>query len=438
VQKLWVLALLAPLGCRQIFGLEAPLRGDAGYDSVPTTDAGPCTSLTTSCGDPVTLRTCKTLGQLPEPTTCAWGCVDTSPAHCGTVVPTGGVIDDPDLAPRTDLAALTLTSGGVINTDTGAIGPNVRDPGNGLINGWYFEARTNGSVLRVKTFDVKTNMYIVGSRPLAIIADGDIHIEGLLAAQGLCAGNTPGPGGFAGGTGGNAADVVSGGGGGGDTTSGRGGGGGGHASTGGGGGVATGQSAVAGGSPFGDERITIMRGGGGGGGGGNNGGSGGGGGGALQLVSNGTIMIVAPGGINAGGCAGKVGDAGGGGGAGGTIVLEAPTVTVGGVLAVNGGGGAGASSGAQQGESGRSDRTRAIGGTSPEGTGGAGGVGGDPGGLPGASTGTKGSGGGGGIGRIRINSRLGTAATSAVQPGATMSPSFDDPLPATRGIATLR
>jgi hypothetical protein len=140
----------------------------------------------------------------------------------------------------------------------------------------------------------------------------------------------------------------------------------------------------------------------------------------LEIVSGTSILIGSTGVINMGGGALKI-NYGSGGGSGGAILLEAPSVTVRGVLAANGGGGTATNAGeAQDGLAGdqpamgsSQDATRRAG------NGGAGmlangGKAEPP--LAGLSSG----GGGGGVGRIRINTGCGGMATVAMS--AVISP----------------
>jgi hypothetical protein len=147
----------------------------------------------------------------------------------------------------------------------------------------------------------------------------------------------------------------------------------------------------------------------------------GGGGGAIQLVAGKSILLGSGGYIAAGGAGGPFGGTNhqeaGGGGSGGAILIEAPIVTIQGILAVNGGGGGQGSGDA--GADGRPDDQPALGGqksttsgiVSPGGAGSAAAV------LNGtAGTGTAGAaagGGGGGAGRIRVNTKSGQVASTA-------------------------
>jgi hypothetical protein len=398
-------------------------------------DAGICTSLSSECiGD--TLRVCTVVGSAPTDFPCGWGCVGGAAAHCAHVVPSGsggsssnGVM--PSDVAGDGLSATTLGDGVFIDTDNGRIGtlasPNLHHGAQtGIENGIDFQMRGPISMFRFKSLTITGTVSLIGRRPVALVADGDITINGVLDARGGCTTFNPGPGGFNGGSAAGQSGSAPGGsmGGGSGATASSGGGGGAYGTAGGSAKDATG------GMPFGNAEITVLVGGAGGGagGGGGNFGRGGGGGGAVQLISN-TNVVIASGGINAGGCGGKLGaganDSGGGGGAGGTILIEAPAVSVAGALAVNGGGGGGG--GGNNGTSGANatlDRTPATAGAgdAPDEDGGAGAAG-----ATGPGSGEGGSnpgGGGGGLGRIRINTRNGAAPTLT---GATLSPSPEDP-----------
>ncbi len=381
---------------------------DAPVDVPPPTA---CTAASRECVNADTLRVCPAAGETSVDTACPWGCLDADgTADCGLLQPVGGGVVPGDLAPTGD--DVTLATGNDIDSD-GTI--------TGITAGFTATTNNGVTVFRFKSLTISGTIVLAGKQPIALVADGPITVDGILDARGACVAGvsrTGGPGGGAGGADGQSA--VGPGGGAGNSGNAEGGGGGGHGAGGG-----TGNSNQAGGAAFGDATITTLAGGGGGGGGEKS--EGGGGGGAIQLVSNTSITINATGGINAGGCGAKgapggSNDAGGGGGAGGTIVFEAPTVTIAGALAVNGGSGSDENS---DGEAGKLDRTRA---TASGGDGGAGNV---PGGGPGGTD----EGGGGGIGRIRVNTRSGTAT---VMDTAVLSPSFTDTATtATQGVATV-
>jgi hypothetical protein len=319
-----------------------------------------------------------------------------------------------------DPALIDITLAGtavVINSDTGAIGglntpESIRAAGTGVTSGIGYSVNNGVAVFRFASLTISASVAPFGTNAIALVADGAIDVGADITLQASCVG-AAGP--VGGSPGGAASKGATGSGGGvGPPAPPAGGGGGGYGGTGG-----LGAGNIGGGSRYGDPRITLLVGGGGGGGGG--GAAGGNGGGAIQLASNTSISIS--GGINAGGCGGKSASGisgGGGGGAGGTILLEAPQIAIPGKLAVNGGGGGGVGT-TTNGANGTLDRTPAAGGTGT----GNGGAGAAASSLDGAaSTGLEGGGGGGGIGRIRLDTRTGSAD---VLVGAVLSPELDDP-----------
>jgi hypothetical protein len=424
-----------------------PVVDGAVVDMQPPPDGGPCAMPSTECvGD--MLRTCSAAGAMYEDTACAWGC---GSAHCLQIVPAGGAVTPDDVGLGSDaLLDISMMDNTVINTDNGTIivgATIVRSMGQGVIAGIDYEQRgTNAAVFRMKSLATTGRTYVRGHRAVAIVADETIEIGGVVDARGTCTGSGAGPGGF---SGGGKGDNGGGDGGGlGSAGQDEGGGGGGYGGAGGNGGNGNDPtSPILGGSASGDATITLLAGGAGGGGGGNGGGGatgvGGGGGGAVQLVSNLRITVGSDGGINAGGCGGRSGaggnDGGGGGGAGGTILLEAPSVQLLGALAVNGGGGGGGSTGGvtppPPGGNATLNRNPAQG--APGGAiGGIGGAANMLDGTAGGTTGGNGAGGGGAVGRIRINTKTGSASVDAA---AVLSPSLDDhPTSCTQGTATLQ
>lgn len=407
-----VLAILAT-GCRALLGFDDPViaQDDSSIPDtdIPLPDASLCVAASAECATASTLRSCSGPGAMALDTACVWGCVASGVAHCGSLVPSGGAVTPADLD-ATGLADITLAST-TIDSTSGVI--------NG-VTGFVFQVQNNVGIFRFKSLTITQGITIVGTRAVALVADGPIVISGVVDARGSCVGRSAGPGGGVGAPGSANAGAPGGGTGGGANDDG--GGGGGFGAVGG-----TGRGGQPGGNSFGDPEITILRGGGGGGGGRN--GEGGGGGGGLQFVSNGQIVITAVGGVNAGGCGAPDGgggalDGGGGGGAGGTILLEAPEVVIDGVLAVNGGAGADNNN---VGGAGRLDRTPAIGGGAD---GSAGPI------ITGRNGVNSGDGGGGAAGRIRVNTRTGTATLGAT---SVLSPSFvDTPTTATQGIANVQ
>jgi hypothetical protein len=217
------------------------------------------------------------------------------------------------------------------------------------------------AVLHVEEFGIQSGTVTVrGTRPLVIIARGEIRLAGMLEASARDV--QAGPGGWEAGTGpgaggiGRHAGVFQDGGGGGGS----------HGSVGGAGGSGVcvdGVCASGGGAGIvaGTAELAVLEGGSGGGAGAIRTPTetclpapGGGGGGAVQLTALGRIRIEPGGGVHAGGGGGSGGaldsvcddnGGGGGGGSGGAIFLQAPAVENRGVLAANGGGGGSGASG---------------------------------------------------------------------------------------------
>lgn len=325
-----------------------------------------------------------------------------------------------------------------INSDTGEIriaGVERRPPGGGVLNGLRFNAiDASVNVLTVTSMSVGSVAYlqIVGTKPLIILSDGAVVIEGMIDISGGCTSNANhcgGPGGGSGSTAGEdqggelmenfASGCAPGQNGTGDegSVSETGGGGGSLGTVGGNGGSGGGESGGLGGVLPGQcpvENLIPLTGGSGGGAGGEgtDGGTGGGGGGALQISSRTSIRLTGqfvdqPVGIRAsgaGGMGGEVSDGGGGGGSGGGILLEAPRIQMQyAILAANGGGGGGGGGDRQdnRGQDGPFGAEQAQGGTGTH-------AGGDGASFMGGATNGAGGdddtgGGGGGAGIIRLN-----------------------------------
>jgi len=287
----------------------------------------------------------------------------------------------------------------------------------------------------LRTIDLPASVTVTSdlavTNALALLVVGNVQIAGKLLVSGSNAGqNTGGQGGPAGGDGGGpAGDDSSGspggppcGGNGGSTVgtnasaAGGGGGGGGHAAKGGDGGQGRADANLAaggsGGNACGAAELSPLAGGGGGGAGGDGschpttcGWAGGGGGGAIQISATGSFVLAgtsairASGGTGFGATTGEAGEGGGGGGgAGGAILLEAPAMTIGGVLDVIGGNGGQSNAGAG-------------------GTGGSSMLAGGAGAIQDALR--EGGGGGGGAGgRIRVNASNASCGTAAQPPQA--------------------
>ena len=158
---------------------------------------------------------------------------------------------------------------------------------------------------------------------------------------------------------------------------------------------------------------------------------GGDGGGAVWIVSESEILVGARGLVLAAGAGGGggpinvVGGGGGGGGSGGLIGLGAPTVTVGGTLAANGGAGGGGGGDTGEGSPGNIGTntlvgsTGGTGGTGGGGRGGAGGVAGTTA-QPGVDGEDGGGGGGGAVGVIWVvGTTVSTPAGSVITPAPT-------------------
>jgi hypothetical protein len=352
---------------------------------------------------------------------CAWSCVPGDPPHCGTLVPSGGAANGSDLEGTNDVTIAT-------SIDTGD-GMNMKPKLDGAV--WPDVRQVNGiTIFRVGNATLTGTIAVSGKLGLAIVATGTVTINGVVDATGCDPGSPIG--GFAGG--GPKMDGKGSGAGSGSADDGDGGGGGGNGGSGGSGG-----SGIDGGAAYGSADLAVTRlvgGGGAGGGTGGGGPAGGDGGAAIQIVSNVAIQVASGGGIDAGGCGGLASNdhSGGGGGAGGTILLEAPHITILGTLAVNGGGaGAGMGTGpTADGANGTLDRIPAPGGlgTTPGASGGAGAV---LVGGTGTTSATASAGGGGGVGRIRFNTATGMVDVSGI-----LSPALEDqPTTCSVGTATV-
>ncbi len=283
-----------------------------------------------------------------------------------------------------------------------ANGPAVALPANAK-----FVKSSDRSILSVGAFTVSSPLLVKGSLPLVVVASGAVSITATITANGV--GVTPGPGGIASGS-------TSGGAGGLGTASTKGGGGGGYGSSGGAGGGTGGGTA---GTPFSAVYTDLFGGAPGGKGSGNagqcggNNGIGGAGGGALSIASPVSIDVSSTGKIHVGGGGGAPGcngESAPGGGSGGLVFLEAPTITIDGLIASNGGGGGGGSSDVNNGNPGSDatlTTTPANGGPMASGSGsgkGGNGAAGSTAATAGTAS-TESGGGGGGLGRVRLRYR---------------------------------
>jgi hypothetical protein len=281
---------------------------------------------------------------------------------------------------------------------------------------------SNLTIIVVKSWKVEPTAHvtltaIAGNTPIAIVSLGDMTIMGTIDGHGLDVHASPG--GFES----IAGQDGSGPGGGPKGTSALGAGGASYCGQGGSGSVVM----MSGGTPpakaaaSGTPEIVPLRGGASGGGGGS---QGGGGGAGLQLVAGGKFTMLAGSYINLGGGGGGGGVTAGGGAAGGALLVEARSISVAGIIAVNGGGGGGAGLGLDNGKNGTADAMAAAGGPG-KGMGGNGSAGATIDGADAPApldTGIAG-GGGGGAGRIRFNSKSGAADLAA----ATLSPPSTTP-----------
>jgi hypothetical protein len=317
------------------------------------------------------------------------------------------------------------TLSGVTSIDTAALTINDTTTLPAGIS-FVYDTGSAHAVLSIGSWDIEENVLVKGvGAPLIVVAAGPITVNAVLSAAAV--GSTPGPGAV---TDTSAPGVGTAG----CSSTSTGGGGGGFGSPGAQGGSFPESTGCVspGGQVFG-SLISEFTGGASGGAGDmplseSQSGLGGGGGGAIQLSSAVSITVLSGGGIDVGGGAGQGGGAGtgAGGGAGGMIFLEAPTITVAGILAANGGGGGtgddpeqlGAS---QPGTDGALGDVPAPGGPAEaEGQdlspGGAGAAGSTDAGAGTQSSGEP-SGGGGGLGRIWFRTRT----TDATITGAVIS-----------------
>jgi hypothetical protein len=361
---------------------------------------------------------------------------------------------DPELAasngaevpPGIALGAWSLGDS-LVSSDDGAIvdaisGRSIRPAGTGLLAGIWFEANVERGLFAARSLRTSGKITFHGSRAVIFLIEGRAELGGTLQLGG--GGQAPEDAGPGRGRGGTTASSPARGCGGGahgtapdDVIAGNdsdGGGAGGSAGTPGGAGSGNPRSGVAG-AACNAPTLEPLIGGSGGGAGGvfgdvRIGGAGGGGGGALQITSATEIEVL--GGVDAGGGGGENGrtappagstdwGGGGGGGAGGAILLEAPRVSISGLVTANGGGGGG-DVGAGTGQRGTASALPATGGDGVI----AGGAGCAA--LAAATAGADitggrdAAGGGGGCGRIRINTSGAPAITGTISPPPTIGP----------------
>jgi len=392
-----------------------------------------------------TLITCQ--GATPTETPCPLGCAgDGAGAHCRQIVPSNDArVDDLNMV----TGGLSVPAGATysVDSDRGSITDlasqtAIRGPIPGFDSATHTAFRIISptvSVLAIDGLEVAATgrLRIAGGtqRALILLVAGAVHVNGTIDASAGClldGAVTQRCRGAGGGHGANAATGVPGAGcafggngrgfaGGGDKFAETGGGGGGLGGSGAAGGDGPGTDPNAGGGGGavdadcpGPDLVPLLGGSGGGGGGVGlgdfGGGDGGGGGGAIQITSlseidvSGSALVIAAGGGGLGPDTARA--AGGGGGSGGGILLEAPRVTVEGVVAANGGGGGSGTRVRVDGKAGLPSSEQAPGGA---GAGidesiGRGGKGGARSGPPTAGGAAQGGGGGGaGVGIIRVN-----------------------------------
>jgi hypothetical protein len=368
-----------------------------------------CVPNTSTCEqDQVTV--CDGDGQVvvDESGPCPLGC-HTDGERCVDVDPSNGMATHLDAVDGE--GPLVLDGDATINTDDGSV---TNDGNDVTVSHTFVAAPGNGvamRVIKVGSLTISGTVDVNGSNALVIVSDGDVEISGSLSVASTGA---PGPGAWTaggaceGGDGGtgqvNAGGLIS--------VYSSGGGGGGFGSAGARGGNVSGDISLTGGSAggtTGNAALTPLRGGCPGGSGGDTSRFGGGGG-AVHIVSRTSITVQSGGMIDAGGGAARppfigISSTNGGGGSGGAILLEAPTVTIEGILAANGAGGGCNGAEAQHGQTGS---TAAQGGNCTSSSDGGRGAtrvnSAAPGELYNTSGGMAAAGsGGGGVGRIRIN-----------------------------------
>jgi hypothetical protein len=424
-------ALLGLSGCHLLlpFGNGSP---DAGPPEARLLEASPPDLVLDQAGQPC--------GEV-----CPLGCrieaADGAPPRCHRLTPTNGetVVRDGFDRVTGDLR-VDIKMPVTVNTDTGAImlGTNVlrkAEVGLDQATGIYWKPMGQAPgypelsvfVLHELVVASGETVTVEGARALVLYATGSVEIRGTIISSPDGAGGLPRAGGFPcsrvlpnyekldqqcfGGEGSSGAPAWEGGcGGGGRRGAGGWGGNGFQAGLGGAGGKILSQTP----NPLF------------GGCGGGSLGAAGGGGGAIQISSSHSILVDRSGIISMPGGGG--GAMAGGGGSGGVIILEAPTVTVEGTLAANGGGGAGGGGSAVDGTDGTDSIDGAPGGVSDDKVnGGMGGALVSEAGAPG-DDGVKGAvlgaGGGGGVGWIYLSAVIHPSVTGATSPQSTPGPAI--------------
>ena len=363
--------------------------------------------------DGSSLASCDAEGTVSATTDCALGCATTPAAHCKTLAPRYL----PDVCATPSAVDLMVAANGTLDTDldascTGGIIEQTGGPALCVIHARTIDVTQS---VTLKLIASSAASKIKSGRAVALVADMDLTIAGIVDAS--ASQNQSGPGGGYVQSGGAATPTTAFGGAGFHTNGGAG-----------------GSDSMSGGAGNGGTAmpdpaaLTIFEGGPYG-----NGIGGGGGGGALMLIScagavrvTGQVVAGGGGGLGAVHLTGPVGGAGGG--AGGYIVVQGAAIEItGGVFANGGGGGAGAVAGpgstTQYGANGNGSTSQASGGT-PQAGAGSGGLGGaltgpGPGGAPTINGDTPG-GGGGSVGFIQTYTPAGVApniGSAHVSPG---------------------
>ena len=369
-----------------------------------------------------------------------YSCDTSEPSFCwGLFINEPPNIDVLAVAPAADL---DLTGCALVEISSAANGSTTQDA-EGCVGGgvsFAVQTQTDGGeillvVVRHLTVPEDTTLRLVGDKPVALVAFGDITIGGSVTADADYL--TPGPGGTKENVNcpGRGADGER------DGGDRSGAGGGSHQFSGGTGGLGDDGDAEGGapGDTFGDGTLEPLRGG-CPGGKGNGGGSskGGSGGGAVLLAASRTLLTTdfasPPGLISAGGGGVLAADeerGAGGGGSGGALLLFGDVVELNGWLSVKGGGGGGGGGDIDIGpasENGSGDPDIAApGGSDPavSGWGGNGGASPDPTGQGGSDAQVDkdaGGGGGGGSGYIRV---IGQMCSEAVDSSTSVPPGFE-------------
>jgi len=394
---------------------EGSGNGDAGGSG--SGSGGVCAASTALRCDGNTLVSCNSDGTAEVQQSCALRCDASSLACENKVDPSNGYAPQLDAAATEPNIIISANTSVIVTANYNATTGTVQ-VGSQLVKATVVPGANGGGevlVMSVGSLTVAAGVTLTiedesgNARLAAIMSARDVTINGTIyeGASGLNSGNDPCTG-VASNAAGADNDVPGGGGAGYGTAGGK------------GAGITLVASPVNGGSPTGNVTLIPLRTGCWGGATGF--GSGGNGGGAIQITSGTKITIPAGGAIGAPGYGGYVN---GGGGSGGSILLEAPIVSIGGGAYANGGsGGCGSFTGADS-SNGTLDTNPALGGPCDNnqsgGNGGTGTVAPQDGPTIANVAGTKqyAGGGGGAVGRIRINTLdMTVAGTGTFSPAA--------------------